>query len=268
MSGTDLEKMSEFALKAVTQGATLLTNFPLESLVASTKENHRDLVTEVDKSVEQLIQSLLKDSRLPVVSEESFETAQGALLDKEPVWVVDPIDGTTNFIHQIPFYGVSVGMWFDGPAIGAVAVPSANELYFTHGSHQAYLNGSILRIHDRPAKQSLVAVTIGSTVGDEATRFKIFKSFEAINHSTRGCLRLGSAAINVCYVACGRLQAAYGVGNKIWDISGALAVARLAGAKFYLQRKPGSAELNYIVGTPTAADHIREVLEKEGLNFF
>lgn len=257
---------SELALKAVSTSADMIEETHTEGLAVSTKSSHRDLVTELDVAIEQHIKKILSDSKHRIVGEES---TKGDVLDLPahgPVWMVDPIDGTTNFISSIPFYSTSVGL-VEGSKflVGAVAMPALKEIYFTMGDEGAYKNGKRLRLSPSELKSSLVVASFSGThSGDEKRRLE-YKFFGEVNDSSRGCLRLGSASVNICYVASGRLQAAYGIANRIWDVAGAISVAQRAGAKVYYERMDGSSKVNFAVGCPGAIDEIAGMLKKAGL---
>lgn len=259
---------AELALKAVSSSTELIEEAYPGGMAIATKGNPRDIVTAADVTIEEHITAILAASKHPVLGEEksgsgTFKGAGGIF------WAVDPIDGTTNFVSSIPLYAISVGL-VDGKVfrIGAVSLPASKELYFTHGNDAAFRNGKRLAVRDAKLESSLLAAAFSSSRTDKEKRNIEFSVFGELNDSSRGCLRLGSAAVNICYVASGRLQCAYGVGNKIWDVAGALAVAGLAGAKVYLDMAAGSEEISYVVGAPGAADAVKEKLTAHGLGTF
>jgi myo-inositol-1(or 4)-monophosphatase len=92
-----------------------------------------------------------------------------------------------------------------------------------------------------------------------------YELFGQLNDSTRGMLRTGSASINICYVAAGRLQSAYGINNRIWDVAGPLAIAQKAGADIYIEVRDNPSYVNYVAGVPGVADKIAKLLKEKDL---
>ena len=259
-------KESELALKAVSTSADMIEETHTEGLAVSTKSSYRDLVTELDVAIEQHIKKVLSVSKYAIVGEESTKGDALILPANAPVWMVDPIDGTTNFISSIPFYSTSVGL-IEGTKflVGAVAMPALKEMYFTMGDEGAYKNGKRLKLSPATIKNSLVVASFSGThLGDEQRRNE-YKFFGTINDASRGCLRLGSASVNICYVASGKLQAAYGIANRIWDVAGAISVAQRAGAKVYFEQLEGTSKVNFAVGCPDATDELAGMLKTAGL---
>jgi myo-inositol-1(or 4)-monophosphatase len=257
------EYESELALKAVSSGGEFTLDRP-DRFKVSTKESLRDVVTELDVQIEKHITKILAPSKIQIIGEEGSQP-NDSLPANELYWAVDPIDGTANFVSGLPYYGVSVGLCQGNDfLVGAVSLPALKELFFTHGDRGAFLNGKPIRIADAALAQSLVGVSFAGAKGDQNYRARQYEFFGLVNDSSRGSLRLGSAAANICYVASGRLQAAYGLDARIWDIAGALAVAKQAGGT--VMTRPGSSpsRINYIVGSASAAREIQELaLKKE-----
>ena len=257
---------SELVLKAVSAGAKMLTQQKIEGLSVRSKGNPRDLVTELDVYIENQIKTMLGPSGYKILGEESVKEKDAADMGNEPVWLIDPIDGTTNFVSSIPYHSVSVGLAVDSRfPVGAVAIPPLKELFFTMGEAGSYMNGKTLKAHHAKLENSLVVASFSGSSADKRSRSKEYEFFGNLNDISRGCLRLGSASVNICYAAAGRFNAAYGISNKIWDVAGALAVACLAGCRVYTERKSGSFMINYVAGAEGAADELAEMLRKNGL---
>lgn len=261
------EPEAERALRAVYEGGLICGEREADRQVVATKESARDLVTEADLRIEHHIRTLLEPCGHPVLGEETagdrpaFPPAPG-----QPVWLVDPIDGTTNFAAGMAWYGVSVGLWVDGAFVtGAVSLPAARELFFTHGDRGAFLNGKPLRVGAARFADALVAAAFSGAAGDPERRRRQYDLFGRINDSSRGCLRLGSTAANICQVAAGRLQAAYGIAARLWDVAGALAVARQAGAALCWRLDAADpTRLDYIVGSADAVQAINALFAETG----
>jgi len=223
------------------------------------KESLRDIVTAADQRISELLIERLKVTGLPVISEEAEHL--GPL--PASCWVVDPIDGTVNFSHGLASYAVSVGLLEDGEfRLGAVCAPKLDELYFTLNPEKALLNGRPFQhLHGQPA-EALVAASFSAKA--DAAQYLLF---QAINESTRGCLRTGSAALNICWAAAAKLQAAYGFKAKPWDVAGAVAVARAAGCEVHLRRHgEGTAQrVDYFVGSREVVQHLLRLATEQKL---
>ena len=258
------EKEVGFALKAVVEGGRTTLDW-LGRLSAETKGSIRDIVTPVDRTVERLIRDVLAESDYAVLGEEFDGASRFPLSEDAPVWVVDPIDGTVNYFHGLPTYCVSVGLCLrDAFLLGAVCMPKTEELFCTISEDSVILNGKLLSHAPRPAAGSLVGASFSSLANSSGDRRRQYEAFGEINDRTRGCLRTGSAAANICYAAAGRLQAAYGLQAPIWDVAGALAVARAAGCDMRVSPSVNGA-VDYVVGSADAVELIHDVCRRMGL---
>lgn len=256
------EREAELAIRAVSAGAEVLGDRP-EALLTSRKESLRDLVTETDFLVERRMVSVLAESGHPIVAEESFAGDDNPL-ERGPAWVVDPIDGTVNFVAGIPHYAISAGLLVDGqPVCGAVLLPASRELFFTHGAAGAFVNGRAMTVKHGAFEDALVSASFAGRKGDEAARRKGYNLFGEVNDRCRGCLRLGSASVAICLVASSRLQGAYGFGVRVWDVGAALAIAMQAGCEVFLDRR--GTEVDFVVGTPPVVRALVDIAREEGL---
>ncbi|MCX5706419.1 MAG: hypothetical protein NTW13_01925 [Candidatus Omnitrophica bacterium] len=257
---------SELALKALSSGVELFEERYAEGFSVHTKGDRRDIVTELDLLIEKRIRDILKPSGYRIIGEEGTKNDSIAVPSNKLVWFVDPIDGTVNLAHTVPFYSISIGLVKNSSFVsGAVALPALKEIFFTMGNLGAYRNGSILSVARAELKESLVAVSFSSDSGNMRKRETEYKVFGIINDTSRGCLRLGSASVNICYAAAGRLQSVYGVANKIWDVAGSIAVALCAGCRVYIEWEKCSTRINFVVGAPGVADTIAEIVNKNKL---
>jgi myo-inositol-1(or 4)-monophosphatase len=228
------------ALGAVLAGARYAET--ASATVVAHKGNPRDIVTTADMAVSRLLETGLAATGLPVVSEEA-EAPPGEL--PAAFWVVDPIDGSVNFAQGLPMYAVSAGLVADRQfRLGAVCAPALNQLYLTLDHSRALLNGRPFLHRHAGLDEGLAAASFAASAG--AAQYELLR---AVNESGRGCLRTGSAALNICWAASNRLQAAFGFQARLWDVAGALAVARAAGCEIALQWAPGALTLDYCVGS-------------------
>lgn len=262
----DWLKESELALKAISVSAEMIEDRRPEWFSAQTKGSPRDIVTDLDISIEGKIIEVLKPSNHAILAEESTKGDSITIPADKPVWIIDPIDGTTNFVSAIPLYSISIGL-VKGKrfVLGALAMPPLKELYFTMGNNGAYRNGNRLIAHKASLKDSLVVASLSSSSSNPIRRKKEYELFGEVNDQSRGCLRLGSASLNICFAAAGKLKVAYGIDNKIWDIAAAIAVAVHAGCKTYVDWDRASAKASFVVGAIGAADEIAEMITKKKL---
>ncbi|MCF8169252.1 MAG: hypothetical protein K9J77_11640 [Rhodoferax sp.] len=241
MTLVDYNSFVKTALNAVLAGANLAESTGSAQIVGQ-KGSLRDIVTQTDLEISELLVNRLGENGTLVISEEA-QIIEGPL--PEVYWVVDPIDGTVNFSHGLHQYAITVGLVErEVFTLGVVCAPKLGELYFTLHPEKALLNGRpFIHSHGMVA-DALVAASFAATAPQS-----VYDMFRAVNENTRGCLRTGSAAINICWAAVGNLQGAYGFGARLWDVAGALAIARAAGCDVVIHRAPDSLKLDYFVGS-------------------
>lgn len=247
------------AIRAAVKGAQLAQGRQFENNLTH-KESMRDVVTAADLAIEHYIRSLLDNSDYGVIGEEfSLESRRSLFSPDKPFWVVDPIDGTVNYVNGFDYYAVSVGLaTTDDFLLGAVCLPDRKELFSTLGKDLALLNGRVINHVHKSTSESLIAASFSSAGGDSAIREAQFSLFGELDEKSRGCLRLGSAAANICYTAVGRFQASYGFGARIWDVAAALAIAARAGCSVWTSRSVDGLSVDYAVGSREAVTLIRE----------
>ncbi len=189
----------------------------------------RDLVTEADRDAESFIAQAIR-AQYPgdaiVGEEEVRETARDAALR----WYVDPLDGTTNFVHGLPQFCVSIALYGpEGPEVAAVYAPCLDELFFGARGYGARLNTEaiVLRVS---AESDLMRALLVTGFAYDQERFPNLACFNRFIPRTRGVRRLGSAALDLCYVAAGRFDAMWESGLNPFDVAaGALLVLEAGG---------------------------------------
>ena len=198
------------------------------------KKGAIDLVTEVDVAVERMFRALVAE-RFPDHLVLGEELQQDDLLHRTPpgyCWVFDPIDGTTNFAHGLPIFCASLGLELDGEAIvAAVYDPTRRELFTAEKGQGARLNGERLAVTPADSvMDSLLVTGFPYTVQQPATGEELVALFGHFLGRSRAVRRLGSAALDLCYVAAGRLEGFYEATLKPWDsCAGALIVEEAGG---------------------------------------
>lgn len=204
------------------------------------KTSPHDLVTEVDKGSEAMIRNLIL-THFPhhtILGEEGVEPGPEASINAvreaskaEYVWIVDPIDGTTNFIHGFPFFTVSIALAHKGEVIvGVVYDPSRDELFVAEKGKGAYVRGVRMRVSgEEQLIESLVATGFPSE-RDYALPLNM-KGLTAIVPKVRNVRTGGSAALHLAYVAAGRLSGFWEIGLNVWDMAAGVLLIQEAGGK-------------------------------------
>jgi myo-inositol-1(or 4)-monophosphatase len=191
------------------------------------KKGPFDLVTEADWASQEAIRRILLAAcpEHSIVSEEIDAPPQ---FDAEYCWVVDPLDGTTNYVHQVAHYAVSVALAKRGrPIVGVVFDPVADECYTAERGQGARLNGSLIRTSPvRDLAEALVAASFSSEVTFPSREIDQFVAALVRCQAVR---RTGSAALNLCYVAAGRFDAFWAQSTKAWDIAAGMLLVEEAG---------------------------------------
>jgi len=182
-----------------------------------------DLVTETDQAVESLVMGRIR-TRFPehtFVAEESVSAGQfEEVLTERPTWLIDPIDGTTNFVHQFPWTCISIGYAVrKRVVVGVVFNPVLDELFSGVRGCGAYKNGARLATsHTDTLKQCLLATGFAYDRSEENIE-RMMTRFRACVANVRDIRRAGSAALDICYVASGVLDCFYEVGIHAWDVA-------------------------------------------------
>ena len=215
-------------------GALQMTHFGGPMRIDKKGQGQIDLVTEVDVAVERMFRALVAE-RFPdhlVLGEELQEDDLQQRAVPGYCWVFDPIDGTTNFAHGLPIFCASLGLELDGEAVlAAIYDPTRRELFTAVRGGGAFLNGAPLAVTTAPAVlDSLLVTGFPYTVHESETGRELVGLFGHFLGRSRAVRRLGSAALDLAYVAAGRLDGFYEATLKPWDsCAGALLVEEAGG---------------------------------------
>lgn len=187
-----------------------------------------DLVTEIDRQSEDYLLGEIRKS-FPdhhILAEES-----GGSRDGEDQWYIDPLDGTVNYAHNIPFFSVSIAYASNGTmSLGAVYDPMRDEMFSAERGKGAHLNGRLLRVSRAVELQKSLLVT-GFPYDAWDSEFANFDNFVKFSKLSRGVRRLGSAALDMCYVAAGRFDGFWELALNSWDVAAGGLICEEAGAR-------------------------------------
>ncbi len=218
--------MTAAALKA---GRGLNRDFgEVENLQVSIK-GPGDFVSAADRKAEKTLYEELAKARpgYGFVLEESG-TIEGT--DKSHVWYIDPLDGTTNFLHGLPIFAISIGLARDGQIVaGLVYNPVTDDMYVAEKGQGAYLNNRRLRV---AARRNMSEALIGCGIphlGKQADHPRFKAEFAAVMAHASNLRRLGAAALDLCFVASGRYDGYWERGLKPWDMAAGMLIIREAG---------------------------------------
>lgn len=188
-----------------------------------------DMVSYVDKLAEQIIVNKL-NKLLPeagFITEEGTSSVRGEVYN----WIVDPLDGTTNFIHDLPFYSVSIGLQKNDEIIlGVVYEVARSECFYAIKGEGAYCNETPIRVSAAPNLQSSLIAT-GFPYDSQGQTDAFLEILKRLTNNSHGFRRLGSAALDLCYVASGRVDGYFQHNLKSYDVAGGVIIVQEAGGR-------------------------------------
>ncbi len=224
-----METLKATLLKAAHTGADILKQYFEGTFEVHSKDTINNLVTEVDQKCEDAVIQVIRDA-FPdhfILSEEIGELSTASNFK----WIIDPIDGTVNFAHGIPICCISIGLEKDGQIImGCVFNPFMNELFFAERGKGAFLNGKKISVSKKDNLESACLVTgfPYRWAKVDTDPIPVFEKFIRMGLPVR---RLGSAAIDLCWVACGRFDAFWEYNLNPWDIAAGYLIIEEAGGR-------------------------------------
>jgi myo-inositol-1(or 4)-monophosphatase len=268
VTAAEAESLLDLACEVAVAAGRLLIGSGGRPEVVATKSSPTDVVTEADEAAESLIRGLIGEKRPGdrILGEEGGETGDGTGGQGGPSdvrWIVDPLDGTVNYLYGLPDWAVSVAAEVDGTVVaGAVFVPRRDELYSARAGQGAWLSsgaldwrgeetGSPVRLacnRDVPLAQALVATGFGYAAGRRQVQGDVLR---AVLPAVRDIRRGGSAAVDLCSVASGTVDAYYERGVNLWDIAAGGLIAAEAGAQVTgLHGRPPSPSMTLAAPPP------------------
>lgn len=228
--GSSLSDVLKIAGKAALAGGQILRNLYDKPHDIQYKGDI-DLVTEADVASEKRILDILQKnfSDIAILSEEfhaGYSTAP-----QEPVWIIDPLDGTTNFAHGFPWFAVSIAYAEKGKSmVGVIYAPMLDELFCACAGHGAWLNGRAIEVSGaKELSRSLLAT--GFPYNIRQSSGQVVDQLEKVLVHCQGVRRAGAAALDLAYVACGRLDGFWEINLKPWDTAAGQVLIEEAGGR-------------------------------------
>jgi len=258
-----LHPMLNTAIKAARAAGSIINRaaLDLEVLKIGTK-GPNDYVSEVDRAAENAIIEILLEAYPghAILAEESGR--EHGAKHSEYTWIIDPLDGTTNFLHGFPVYAVSIGLAFRGKVEQAVVYdPTRNDLFFASKGRGAFLNDRRLRVSKRTRiTDALIGTGFPFRKGDNFKRY--VKMFEEVMQHCAGLRRPGAAALDLCYVAAGYYDGFFETGLNPWDVAaGSLIITEAGGL---IGNFTGEADYLYqrevVAGNPKVYGQLVQIL--------
>ncbi|MDG1462543.1 MAG: inositol monophosphatase family protein [Gammaproteobacteria bacterium] len=223
-----------------------------------------EFVTQIDQSAEAAIIELVQQ-RYPDHAFLGEESGVSGKKDADHVWIIDPIDGTTNFIHGYPQYCVSIGVKVKGRlAVGVVYDPISQELFSATRGSGATLDGRRIRVSNRRDLDGALVATefpFRSNAAWLETNLNIYRD---VMTQAGGIRHPGSAALSLCYLAAGRLDAAWMISLKPWDIAAGVVILRESGGLVSSIADDGDymESGNLVAGSPKVHNELKGIIDK------
>jgi len=237
----------------------------IENLQVSSK-GPGDFVTSADKRTEKIIiEELLKaHPDYGIITEES------GIINKENInnrWIIDPIDGTVNFLNGVPHFAISIGYEEDEELkCGIIFDPIKNELFSAEKGSGAYLNNSRIRVSNKKNIKDALLVTGGPKLSSKISD-KIFSEYIKVTKNIPNVRRFGSAALDIAYVACGRFDGYWQRELNYWDIAAGIIILKEAGGFIDLFEPDNKAPLkkNILASNSNIHDELRDLILKKNI---
>jgi myo-inositol-1(or 4)-monophosphatase len=224
-----------------------------------------DLVTDADTASQKVIYEHLKNlfPDHDFLGEEDGNGEKDPGPNAPPTWIVDPIDGTTNYVHDLPLYAISIGLYYQGEmVVGVVHDPSRNEMFHAAKGLGAFVN-------DTPLKTSSIT-SLGKAMITTGFPYNVrgmehlFSWWKHFSHRSQAVRRIGSTALNLAYIASGRCDVFYAFDNHVWDVAGGIVLVNEAGGK--ITRVDGSPYCPFKPESLATNGHMHDLLVAEFRN--
>ena len=234
----------------------------------SSKSTDVDMVTEVDLLSEKIIMDKIKQH----YPEHSILSEENGELNKESdyVWVVDPLDGTNNYLHRIPIFCISIALKHLGETIlGVVYVPKLQEMFYSIKGEGAYLNDKSIRVGNKNALNECILAT-GFPYDKKISEHNNVNLFCNIVKDLQGIRRTGTAAFDLCSVACGRFDGYWELKLSLWDMAAGELIVKEAGGEVItskINKEDGTKGINIIAGNEKVVSLVKERINEKHMYF-
>lgn len=265
----DLAKAERVAIKAALLGREILLDH-FGKLTKVSEKDQAGLVSEADVASEVAISQLLKSEfpQFSILGEESSHLNPGQSLDeadrKKGIWIIDPLDGTTNYVHKFPIYCVSIGLEVEGELVlGVCDVPVFERTYHAIRGGGAYANDEKIKVSGRSTIEQALLATGFSSYDKSALKSQI-QIFSSLVGETRGVRRAGSAVYDMCMVAEGIFDAYWERNLSPWDTAAATVIVREAGGVVtnYDSNSYSAFDKSIVAGNPAIHAHVKKRIQE------
>ncbi len=234
----------------------------IENLQVSTK-GPGDFVTSADKRTEKILIEEIQKAH----PEHGIITEETGIINKSNVekkWIIDPIDGTMNFLNGIPQFAISIAYEEKGEIIcGVIFNPILNEMFVAEKGNGAYLNNSRIRVSNKKKIKDALLVT-GGPKGNSKIKNKIFSEYINVSNNVSNVRKFGSAALDMAYVACGRFDGYWQRELNYWDVAAGVIILKEAGGliSFFEDDKNNSLKKNIIACNSNIHNELYDLISK------
>tara|TARA_X000001036_G_scaffold345797_1_gene325636 strand:+ start:431 stop:1231 length:801 start_codon:yes stop_codon:yes gene_type:complete len=237
----------------------------LENLQVSSK-GPGDFVSSADKRTEKIIVEELQKAH----PEYGIVTEESGIINKSNIknrWIIDPIDGTMNFLNGIPLFAISIGYEEDSEIkCGVIFNPITNEMFCAEKGNGAYLNNSRIRVSNKKKLKDALLVTGGPKEASKIKK-KIFSEYINVSNHVSNIRKFGSAALDMAYVACGRFDGYWQRELNYWDIAAGIVILKEAGGfvDFFEEDSSIPLKKNILASNSNIHDELRELINKKDI---
>ena len=237
----------------------------IENLQVSTK-GPGDFVTSADKRTEKILIDELQKSH----PEFGIITEETGIINKSNIknrWIIDPIDGTMNFLNGIPQFAISIGYEEEGEIkCGVIFNPISNELFCAEKGNGAYLNNSRIRVSKKKKIKDALLVT-GGPKGASKIKDKIFREYINVSNNVSNVRKFGSAALDIAYVACGRFDGYWQRELIYFDIAAGVIILKEAGGfiNFFEENSNSPLKKNILATNSNIHEELRDLINKKDI---
>ncbi len=263
LNSPQINLISKACMKA---SRSLIRDFgEIENLQVSEK-GPGDFVTSADKRTEKILIEELQKAH----PDYGIITEELGIINKSNTknrWIIDPIDGTTNFLNGIPQFAISIGYEEeDEIKCGVIFNPITNEMFFAEKGNGAYLNNSRIRVSKKKKIKDALLVT-GGPKGLSKIKDKIFSEYIKVSHNVSNIRKFGSAALDMAYVACGRFDGYWQRELNYWDIAAGLIILKEAGGfvNFFDEDSSFPLKKNILATNSNIHEELRDLLNKKDI---